>query len=1019
MKSFLRRSHVRLRMALALLISSTLGLQVTAQVNDLCGGAVTLVSGTTCSNTAGAITGATTYTAIATLGCSNNNRNDVWYRFTAKTTNPTVTLSILTGMANARLTIFSGPCGSLSGLFCGNTSVSATGLTVGTVYYIRVYCTPNATGTFNICVTDPPLPANDDCTGAQLLNTATGCSNVAGDLLNATGTTGIPGDCGAAGSPEVWFKFVAQSAFPTITLSSPGAQLTAAGIRLQLLSGTCGSMSSLACVSASSINTYTTPGPLSPLTIGATYYIRVYTNNSTMSGTAWGFNICITEQAIVDFGKAYVNVTKGAGGGTIEPNDVLEIRAIYVVKGGQTTFSTFLDTVPTNTTYVANTLRILTNEGQLYKQWTDAADTDPAFITAGSFITINLGAGANNLTGGTVRNIDKPTNFGSTCIMIVSYRVRVNAVATYGVTTINVGGGKVRYTNPNGYISNINFPQLNAMVYKNYGICANTIGSNGVLSESGGSFGLGNPKDRIAGSSKIPANYTQVKFSTGTPLDYYYGLTNNSSPGGANYSINPNDPVGANHVFTVWDIIGDHTGATNAQAGNPPADTTGGKTGGYMVVINAAYRTDTAFLDTVRNLCPNTYYEYSAWFRNICKKCSGDSLGRGPSAVGYVPTVAGPVGFADSSGVHPNLTFNINGFDYYTTGDILYTGQWIKKGFTYLTGPSQTQMIINIRNNAPGGGGNDWAMDDIGVATCTPNLDMNPSTPLVNLCYGNATTLSANVKSYFDNYTEFIWEKSSDYGATYTSLGLSGTGTPVLSGSEYSYTANGPSFIGDSSTHNNIYRLRVASTPANLSDPNCSFAALRTVQVYVNSCMWVLKADFVSVNAGLTGNNGAVHWTVVNEIGRETYEVEKSTDGIHFVSAGKLNANSINGPYKFDDPDAVTGVVYYRIKMTDDTQFKYSKIVMLSAGLVDFGVKDLVNPLTSTIACSVIIPADGDIRLTLFDMYGRAVKTSTQPSRKGITAVKMQDLGALSGGTYYLEVAWKNKTITKKIIKTN
>ncbi|HTL08491.1 MAG TPA: T9SS type A sorting domain-containing protein, partial [Chitinophagaceae bacterium] len=400
----------------------------------------------------------------------------------------------------------------------------------------------------------------------------------------------------------------------------------------------------------------------------------------------------------------------------------------------------------------------------------------------------------------------------------------------------------------------------------------------------------------------------------------------------------------------------------------------------------------------------------------ICKKCSGDSLGRSPGTAGYVPTVAGPVGFADSSGVHPNLTFNINGFDYYSTGDILYTGQWIKKGFTYLTGPAQTQMVINIRNNAPGGGGNDWAMDDIGVATCTPNLDLNPTTATVNLCYGNATTLSANVKSYFNNYTQYIWEKSSDNGATYTGLGFSGTGTPVYNGTEYTYTAAGPSFIGDSTTNKNIYRLRVASTASNITDPNCSFAALRTVQVFVNNCMWLLKANFVQFNGTLSANKSALQWTVVNEIVREVYEVERSTDGVHFTTVGKLAA--LNGMYNFTDPESMAGLVYYRIKMTDDTQFKYSKIIVLSQGKVDFAVKDLINPFTSNVSCSVILPADGDLHLTLFDMYGRPVKKMTQNGYKGMSAVSLKDLGSLSGGSYYLKIEFQEQSITKKLVKT-
>src|SRR6185295_9127077 len=106
------------------------------------------------------------------------------------------------------------------------------------------------------------------------------------------------------------------------------------------------------------------------------------------------------------------------------------------------------------------------------------------------------------------------------------------------------------------------------------------------------------------------------------------------------------------------DIIGDHTGAVNPLLGNPATDTVN-STGGYMAVINSSYKPGITFLDTINNLCPNTYYQYSAWFRNICSRCACDSNGKPPTSAGYIPTGPG-----DSSGVHPNLTFNVNGYDY-------------------------------------------------------------------------------------------------------------------------------------------------------------------------------------------------------------------------------------------------------------------------------------------------------------------------------------------------------------------
>src|SRR5690348_10266580 len=78
-----------------------------------------------------------------------------------------------------------------------------------------------------------------------------------------------------------------------------------------------------------------------------------------------------------DFGKSYYNVTKGTNGGTVETGDVLEIRSSVVVrKNGSSNTSIdnvqYTDAIPAGTTYIAGTVRVLTNEGKIYKQFTDA-----------------------------------------------------------------------------------------------------------------------------------------------------------------------------------------------------------------------------------------------------------------------------------------------------------------------------------------------------------------------------------------------------------------------------------------------------------------------------------------------------------------------------------------------------------------------------------------------------------------------------------------------------------------------
>ena len=730
-----------------------------------------------------------------------------------------------------------------------------------------------------------------------------------------------------------------------------------------------------------------------------------------------------------DYGKSYVNITRGTTGSTIEPGDTLEIRATFVVRSGTYTQCSFSDLVPANTTYIPGTLRVLTNEGKIFRQWTDAGGDDPGTIS-GSNITINLGTGATSVAGGSIKNTDKPSFYHGSCIMVASYRVVIDAVA-YG-TKIGIGTGTLTYKS--GTVVNITFPQDTIIVYYNYGICNNTVGGNAILSEFGGTFGTGNIKDRGA-SSSVPSNYTYAAFSSGgnMPNDYYYGVSNNTSGGtttATGYSISnawafpDNSQTPSHRIFSVWDIIGDHTGASNPLLGNAATDDNGGASGGYMVVINSSYRTDTAFLDTVTNLCPNTYYQYVAWFRNMCSKCGCDSNGTGASGAGYIPTAPG-----DSSGVYPNLTFNVNGFDYYTTGNILHTGQWIQKGFIYLTGPTETSMIINIRNNAPGGGGNDWSIDDIDVATCSPNIALTPN-KADTLCQGADDTVRFKVTSYFNNYTEWRLEQSFDNGVTWSSPGNDTTGAaatgsaiPVYDSTIGQYTYTITRYYRLDLVHTFVqYRIVIASTVANLNNANCSFPANTPKAIYAINCLAILPTNIIYFNGQLKDGLANLKWTTTNETSDIKYVIERSSDQVNFDVAGIVNARATQGlgaTYNFIDPKTISGMVYYRIRIVSGSNQKISSVILLSNTEINFDVRSLVNPFSTQLSFEMIVPGNDIAAFTLVDMYGRIIKQQKQNVTQGLNTINIYDLNNLPVAAYTLKIQYADKMVIKQVIKNN
>ena len=68
------------------------------------------------------------------------------------------------------------------------------------------------------------------------------------------------------------------------------------------------------------------------------------------------------------------------------------------------------------------------------------------------------------------------------------------------------------------------------------------------------------------------------------------------------------------------------------------------------------------YRQTITNLCPNTYYEFSAWVRNICPNCGIDSLGHTADA-SSIPADKGLY-----PGVLPQLTFTLDNLDFYNYG---------------------------------------------------------------------------------------------------------------------------------------------------------------------------------------------------------------------------------------------------------------------------------------------------------------------------------------------------------------
>jgi gliding motility-associated-like protein len=223
-----------------------------------------------------------------------------------------------------------------------------------------------------------------------------------------------------------------------------------------------------------------------------------------------------------------------------------------------------------------------------------------------------------------------------------------------------------------------------------------------------------------------------------------------------------------------------------------PNDHTENDANGYMMLVNASFNSGDFYVDTVKGLCAGTTYEFAAWVTNVLKvtACNG-------------------------SGISPNLTFRIESptgaiLGTYNTGNISQTGGqvWQQYGLFFTTPTTTSNVVLRITNNAPGGCGNDLALDDITFRPCGPTVTAKiagTNSTTLDKCIDDLTPviLTADVSTGYNNPT-YRWQKSND-GINWSDIATANT-------LFYQHLPSG--------TGKFYYRLSIAESN-NFGDKNC------------------------------------------------------------------------------------------------------------------------------------------------------------------------------------------------------
>jgi hypothetical protein len=188
--------------------------------------------------------------------------------------------------------------GNITQTVTGPTA-SFTGLTPGTAYTVIVQTNCSAGGVATASAQFGTIPGNDACANAIALAVNPTCVTVTGSVSGATQSQ-TP-SCFSTTAADVWYSFVATS--PLHRVSATGVF----DIVIEALSGSCGTLTSVACVDNNGTGTENLN--LTGLTVGTTYYVRIFAYTENTAPVFGTFTLCVVPVCPAPTGLTVSNLT--------------------------------------------------------------------------------------------------------------------------------------------------------------------------------------------------------------------------------------------------------------------------------------------------------------------------------------------------------------------------------------------------------------------------------------------------------------------------------------------------------------------------------------------------------------------------------------------------------------------------------------------------------------------------------------------------------------------------------------
>jgi len=172
----------------------------------------------------------------------------------------------------------------------------------------------------------------------------------------------------------------------------------------------------------------------------------------------------------------------------------------------------------------------------------------------------------------------------------------------------------------------------------------------------------------------------------------------------------------------------------------------------------------------------------------------------------------------------------------------------------------------------------------------------------------------------------------------------------------------------------------------------------------------VLPTRFITFNAVENNDIINLNWIVENEISVTKYEIERSTDGIHYVKVNEIkNSGNSSASKTYSVPDNVSGILsnqlFYRIKQYDQNGSYYlSNTIAIRRNNKTASIMVYPNPAADFLFVNIASTLTDKGILSVTNSTGATVTTQQIKLFNGNNSFTVDKIRSLPGGIYQLSI---------------